>query len=260
MELIIFLTCLCASAAGGICGIGGGVVIKPALDLLGVMSVSAISFLSGLSVMSMAAVSVFRQRKTRLVDARIGSLLALGAVTGGILGSALFQAVKTAVGRDQLVGMVQALVLALITLLTLIYSACLRKRLPSCHVRSGPACVLIGCGMGTASAFLGIGGGPFNLAVLYFAFSMPTKKAAANSLYIILLSQLSSLASSLIKGTVPEFSWRYLVLMVSGGLLGGFLGSGINRKISSAAADRLFTGLLAAVILICCCNAWRFAA
>ena len=95
MIILIFVVCTMASLVGGLCGIGGGVIIKPTLELLGVMSVSAISFLSGLSVMSMAAISVFRQRKTRRMELRIGSLLAVGAVVGGIAGNALFQMVKT---------------------------------------------------------------------------------------------------------------------------------------------------------------------
>ena len=259
MELLIFAICLAASTIGGLCGIGGGVIIKPTLELLGVMSVSAISFLSGLSVMSMAAISVFRQRKSRRVELRIGSLLAVGAVVGGIVGNFLFQMVKNSAGDDSLVGMVQALVLALVTLLTLIYSTWLRDRLPSYHVTGAVPCVLLGCLMGVLSAFLGIGGGPINLAILYFAFSMDTKKAAANSLYIILFSQLSSLVTSFVKQTVPEFAWQYLLVMVAAGVLGGELGSRINKRISGETTKKLFAGLLVVVIMICLYNAWRYA-
>ena len=46
MSSLIFLICLSASAVGGICGIGGGVIIKPVIDAMGIMSVSAISLLS----------------------------------------------------------------------------------------------------------------------------------------------------------------------------------------------------------------------
>ena len=34
--LFVFVVCLCASTVGGICGIGGGVVIKPLLDATGI--------------------------------------------------------------------------------------------------------------------------------------------------------------------------------------------------------------------------------
>ena len=258
MGIIIFAICLAASTIGGICGIGGGVIIKPVLDALHIMSVSSISFLSGLSVLSMSVVSMIKQRKSHLVELRTGSLLALGAVLGGIAGNAIFQQLK-AMTQDQLVGMVQAIVLANITILTLVYSAFLRSRLPSYQVHNPVATVLLGLLMGVLSAFLGIGGGPINLAILYFAFSMDTKKAAANSLYIIMFSQASSFLTSCIQRTIPEFELIYLVLMVAAGILGGMLGSKINKRISAATTDKLFAGLLLVIVFICFYNAWRFA-
>jgi uncharacterized membrane protein YfcA len=42
-----------ASVIGSICGIGGGVIIKPVLDAVGLYSVSTISFMSGCIVLSM---------------------------------------------------------------------------------------------------------------------------------------------------------------------------------------------------------------
>ncbi len=234
-------------------------IIKPVLDALGVLSVSAISFLSGLTVLSMSVISVFRQRKARLVELGTGSLLAAGAVAGGIAGNAAFQAVKAMAGSDRFTGVVQALVLALVTLLTLVYSAFLRDRLPSFRVQNPLACVGIGGIMGLLSAFLGIGGGPVNLAVLYFAFSMDTKKAAANSLYIIMFSQFSSFLTSCVQGTIPVFPWHYLLLMTAAGVLGGILGSRVNKRISAEATDKLFAGLLCGIVLICLYNAWRFA-
>lgn len=83
------------------------------------------------------------------------------------------------------------------------------------------------------SAFLGIGGGPINLVVLAYFFSMDTKYAAANSLYIIMFSQFSSFASTILSGTVPEFTPLVLALMVFGGVTGGMVGSKVNKKISS---------------------------
>lgn len=259
MEVCVFLVSLCASCAGGICGIGGGVVIKPVLDALGVMSVSAISFLSGLTVLAMSSVSVFRQRKFHLVNVRTSGLLGVGAVLGGIGGNVLFQEMKSAAGNDAFVGMAQAAALGVITLLTLVYSVWLRERIRSYTVTSPAACVLIGAGIGAASSFLGIGGGPINLAILYFAFSMDTQTAASTSLYMILFSQAANLLSHLIKGTVPPVPLHYLVLMVSAGLLGGTIGSNICKRTSARTTDRLFSVLLVLIILICAYNTRRFA-
>ena len=155
MGILIFLVCLMASVIGGICGIGGGVIIKPVLDALGVMSVSALQFLSGLTVLGMSAVSVLRSRKSRLLELRTSSALAVGAVLGGIAGSTLFQLLKQAVGSDRTVGSMQAILLGLLTLLTLVYSAYLRRRVPSHHVTGLAACVVIGLLMGALSDRVG---------------------------------------------------------------------------------------------------------
>ena len=141
MELYIFFVCLCASCAGGICGIGGGVVIKPVLDTFGVISVSEISFLSGCTVLAMSSISVIRQRKQHQIDLRIGGFLGAGAALGGVLGNGLFHLVKAVAGNDSLVGMAQAIALGIITGITLLYSAFLRKRIRSYSVASTAACL-----------------------------------------------------------------------------------------------------------------------
>ena len=49
--IILFIISLLASVVGAICGIGGGVIIKPLVDALNIMPVSEISFLSGCTVL-----------------------------------------------------------------------------------------------------------------------------------------------------------------------------------------------------------------
>ena len=77
-----------ASIAGAICGIGGGVIIKPTLDLIGWASVSTISFLSGCTVLSKRCYSVGRSMLSgeKSVDVKTGTPLAIGAAAGGVLG------------------------------------------------------------------------------------------------------------------------------------------------------------------------------
>ena len=109
---------------------------------------------------------------------------------------------------------------------------------------------MIGLALGLLSSFLGIGGGPINLVVLFFVFSMDTKTAAENSLYIILFSQAANFAQSLITRTVPEFSAGMLCLMVGGGIGGGICGRHVNQRLSSRAVDKLFVGLMLLIIFI----------
>ena len=260
MVWIVFLAVsFLASVAGSICGIGGGVIIKPVLDATGVMSVSAISFLSGCTVLSMSIISVGKKlrQKDNSMDLRIGSALAVGAAIGGVVGKELFQYAYVICSDGNRVGAIQAGVLLVITVGTLIYT--LRKaRIQTLKVNSLPAACVIGFVLGIMSSFLGIGGGPINLVVLHFFFSMETKPAAACSLYVIMFSQLTSLFSTLIKGKVPDTSLILLILMVGGGVAGGMVGSSINKKISSEHVNKLFCFLMMIIIGICAWNIKRF--
>jgi len=258
-SLLFFAVSFGASIVGAICGIGGGVVIKPVLDLFGWASVATVSFLSGCTVLSMSCYSVVKSLRAgdKAIDRRSGTPLAVGAAVGGVAGKQLFSAIKAAFADPNAVGAVQAGCLAVITLGTLIYTVN-KGKIRTRRVESLPAWVLIGLTLGVSSSFLGIGGGPINLVVLYYFFSMDTKTAAANSLYIILFSQAASFLVTLITQTVPEFSPLTLALMVAGGILGGMTGRSVNKKLSGQAVERLFVALMAVIIAISIFNVWQY--
>ena len=258
-SLLFAVISFLASIAGAICGIGGGVIIKPVLDLFGWASVSTISFLSGCTVLSMSCYSVGKSMlaKDSSVDLKIGTPLAIGAALGGVLGKQMFSMVKEMSPNPDMVGGVQAGCLAVITLYTLIYTIN-KNSIHTKHVQSIPGCLVIGVVLGIMSSFLGIGGGPINLVVLYYFFSMETKTAAANSLYIILFSQITSLITTLVTRTVPEFTITTLVLMVIGGILGGVAGRIINKRIDNRMVENLFIGLMFVIILISVYNTWNY--
>lgn len=254
MILYVFAVCLCASTVGGVCGIGGGIVIKPLLDATGLMSISAVSFLSGLTVLAMSLISVYKNRKTKELDAARSIPLGVGAAAGGVMGKQLFEALKLALGADQLLGTIQALVLGVLVLATLIYQQN-KARIPGRNVKSPALTVLIGLLLGLFSSFLGIGGGPMNLAVLFYFFSMGTKAAAVNSLLIVLISQSVSVMMTLLGKGAPAFEWPILLAMVSAGVLGGLISARLHRRLSAGTTDKLFSALLVVILMICGFNA-----
>ncbi|MBQ8617721.1 MAG: sulfite exporter TauE/SafE family protein [Clostridia bacterium] len=256
MILYVFFVCLCASTIGGICGIGGGIVIKPLLDATGLMSISTVSFLSGLTVLAMSLVSVYKNRRTKELDAARSIPLGVGAAIGGVMGKRIFDMLKASLGADQLLGTIQALVLGVLVLATLIYQQN-RTRIPTKNVASRPLSVLIGLLLGLFSSFLGIGGGPMNLAVLFYFFSMGTKAAAVNSLLIVLISQSVSVMMTLLGKGVPAFELPVLLAMVSAGILGGLISARLHKKLSAKATDKLFCALLVVILAICVFNACK---
>jgi hypothetical protein len=258
--MLVFLIALLSSAVGAICGIGGGVVIKPVMDMFRIDSVAAISFLSGCTVLSMSCYTVGRAMLAGegRVDVKTGTPLALGAALGGLAGKALFTAVKDLFQQSDMVGAVQSACLAVITLGTLAYTLC-KARIHTHRLTAPAACCAVGLALGICSSFLGIGGGPINLVVLYYFFSMDTRTAAANSLYIILFSQLASLLATLIAGTIPDLQLMMLVWMIAGGIGGGIIGRACSRRMDDRAVEKLFMGLMGVIIAISLFNCFRFA-
>ena len=257
MAVLFFIVAFLSSIVGAICGIGGGVVIKPVLDMLQMGTPATINFLSGCTVLSMSLYSVSKALRAgdSKVEMSTGTPLAIGAALGGVVGKEMFSAVKDFFGGSPMVGGVQAVALGIITLGTLLYTVN-KSRIRTHRTSNKALCAVIGLLLGIMSSFLGIGGGPINLVVLGYCFGMDTKTAAANSLYIILFSQAASLIATLISG-VPEFRAVALALMVLGGIGGGIVGRSLNRKMDNRAVDKLFIGLMVLIVCICIYNAVR---
>ena len=253
--MICLLVSFLASLAGSICGIGGGVVIKPVLDFLQVAPVSTIGFLSSCTVLAMSCYSVGKMVVSgdAALKSRTITTLALGSVVGGVLGKQLFSELCGLLGENAMVSGLQAACLGVLTIGTFLYTV-FKQRIKTHRVTNPLVAALIGMVLGMFSSFLGIGGGPINLIVLGYFFSQDSKTAAASSLYIIFFSQVSSLITSVVSRTVPDFSVPTLVLMILGGILGGIAGRSICKKIAEKTVDRLFLVLNVLIIGICIVN------
>lgn len=253
--LITFLACI----LGTICGMGGGIIIKPVLDAAGVMSVSAITFLSGCTVIAMACWSVGKSflKKESQLEVRSTSILAVGAAAGGLLGKQLYTMTAGLFADQNTAGGVQAALLLAATFATLIYT--LRKdRSPSRQVSSSFLTLVIGLVLGMLGAFLGIGGGPFNVAVLCCFFSMPTKQATQNSLLIVLFSQLASTLKTALFDGIPSFDLAVLLGMMLLGIAGSEMGRKINQKIDNRQATLCLVGAMVLIMAISAFNIVKF--
>jgi len=261
VMLLFFFISLFTSVIGSICGIGGGVIIKPVLDMFGAASVSTISFLSGCTVLSMSCYSIGKSILSREkgLDTRSVTPLAIGAALGGVAGKYVFNLLGDILPSQNTLGMVQAAGLLAVTLGTFIYTV-YKGRIKTRHIKSPAAGSAIGALLGISSSFLGIGGGPINIVVLSYFFGMDTKTAALSSIYVILFSQAASLLLTIFGRTVPEFSAMALILMVIGGVGGAILGRQLNRKLDSRMVDKLFLGVMLLIIGICVYNVCIYSA
>lgn len=256
-AFILFLIAISASVLGALTGIGGGVIVKPVVDAAGLLSSAAANLLCGCMVLSMSVVSLVRNRKGPKPPMKFVTPLAFGAAAGGVSGNLLFGLVKKAVGNDKLVVLVQACVLLVLLVGALLYGI-FKKKIKNLHVKNIPVILLSGILLGLLSAFLGIGGGPVNLVLLYFLFSLGVKEAAFGSLFVIAVSQTASLILTIATG-IPSFNAYDLIAMILGGVGGGLIGSAVLKRISVNKAETVYTVMLVAIIGICIYNIVRSA-
>ena len=173
MTALLFGICFFASVIGSICGIGGGIIIKPTMDAMTSLELYIINFLSGCTVLSMSLYSVMKSKFSNdsKIDLGVSTPLAIGATFGGLFGKELFQNASHLFESIHTLSVIQALMLIVLTSGTLVYTL-KRNRIKTLTVKNKLVCLIIGALLGCISSFLGIGGGPFNLVVLYYFFTM----------------------------------------------------------------------------------------
>ncbi len=244
MEIFYFLVTLFATIIGAIAGIGGGIIIKPSLDAIGTYNIGTIAVLSAITVLCMAAVSAVKHIKGGIkLDLRI-VILSVGAVLGGFLGKYLFDIFSDLL-NDSLAKALQAGMLILLLVFSL-----LRKYYPQYHIENKIFIFIAGLFMGMISSFLGIGGGPINIVIISMAFSVDTKDAAVYSIFVIFFSQLANVINTVITPGLGQFNLSMLIYMLPAAVIGGLVGSYLNRKLSKNMVEYLFNGLMGFVILL----------
>ena len=258
-NMLVYIICFIASLIGSICGIGGGIIIKPALDALGLYSVNIVSFLSACTVLAMTAYSVISLKISgeRSIDNKRTLPLALGAAFGGILGKWGFVFISSFTLNKGRVGAIQAFFLFLMTLLPLLY-VIYKEKIKTKNINSSLACALVGFLLGLVSAFLGIGGGATYLVLLIYLFSMSTKVAVENSLYVIFVSQVFSILYAYISGSIPKFEIFILLFMIFGGISGGIVGRILKKKLTDKMVEKLFIIFMIIMLVINIFNIYKF--
>ena len=247
MGFLYAAVVLLATTIGAVSGIGGGVIIKPVLDAIGFHTIADIGFLSSCSVFAMALVSSYTQiRQGVRFDCRVLIFDSIGAVAGGFAGNSLFSLVSGLCGEKP-TKLLQSSLLAFITLLVLMYIL-MQKQVKGFEVKNPVAMMFTGLMLGIISSFLGIGGGPFNVAVFMLFFAMDMKSSTVYSVAVIIFSQLSNLTTLFAKTGFQEYDAVYLLYMIPAAVIGGYIGAKLNKKMSEGAISLLFNLVLLFII------------
>lgn len=257
--MLYFLIAIGATTVGSLTGMGGGVIIKPLMDVLHGFDVQTIGVLSSLTVFSMSVVSIGKQMLARTkIPFGTAIPLALGSVAGGLLGQWMLKLIVASAPKN-LVTVVQNAVLSVLILAVFLYMRN-KSHIKSMSLHGLAPSVLVGVFLGICSSFLGIGGGPINVALIIYLFGYDTKSATVCSIVTILFSQISKLGSVALSTGFAVYDLSILPVMVVGAIAGGFIGASLSKKLQEQTVDRAFNAVQLLVLALAIVNIIRNAA
>jgi uncharacterized membrane protein YfcA len=259
MILEILLLGLGVGVLVGLFGIGGGVVLVPAMVcVLGMDQHMAqgTSLFVLLPPLGLGALVAYW--KCGQVDVRAGILCAMGMLAGGYLGSriAIPLASRNLKGFFGCFLMLAALLLwrKISADISSVPSAEARNSVPEGTARSA-GILAAACASGVGAGMFGVGGGVLLVPFLVLLFAFSQHRAQGTSLVALIFP--TGLAAFITYAKAGFVSWLTGVLLIPGILVGGILGGVLAKRIKPLRMRQAFAGMLFALGAWQAITAWR---
>lgn len=266
VEVIqILLVGIIAGITGSILGLGGGIIVTPALTLLFGVDINiaiGASLISVIATSSGAAVAYIRDHITNL---RVGMFLeiatTIGAITGAFIGGLLapemlyvifgllllYSAITMIQKRnDELPANVNLdPIAAKLRLQGEYYDKALKQTVPYNvdHVGSGFGVMY---GAGVVSGLLGIGSGSFKVMAMDMFMKLPLKVSSATSNFMMGVTAAASAGVYFLRGDIDPVISAPVALGV---LAGATIGARLMQRMKSKTIRKIFIPVLAYVAI-----------
>ena len=255
----------------GLFGIGGGFLMTPVLVFLGIPpAVAVASMANHVAASSMSSVISYSRR--RLVDFRMGGVLAGGGVVGAIVGVEIFRLLLLLGQADLVVALSYLVFLGVIGGLMLweslqaifrrrrgerprprrdrrppwLYGLPFKMRFPSSRLFiSVIPPILLGVFVGVLSAIMGVGGGFVLVPAMVYILRMPANVVVGTSLFQIIVT--TALTGVLQAGRNQTVDIVLAALLLAGGVLGAQFGARASTRFR---AEELRAVLALIVLLV----------
>lgn len=254
MEIILYaLVVFIATALGATSGAGGGAIIKPVFDFIGIDNVTVIGMYSTIAVFAMCLSSIHKHSKSGVAfEKKVLYGLSVGSLLGGLVGDFIFKLVTLEISNSK-VTLLQSFLLFFVLLSVFLFTR-LSDRLPKYRIRNSVTIFFVGTLVGALSVFLGIGGGPLNVIVLVGFMSYNTKDSAPYSIAMIFFAQIPKIIKMIMIAQPDSFRWKLVPLIVIAAIFGGSIGTSINRKFSNKQVNFIYSCMMLALLILCCYN------
>lgn len=225
-----------AGFLGALLGLGGGIVIVPALTLIPYfhMTIHEAIAISMTGVLATSLGGTSRFLSEGLTDLKLGTLLILGTTSGAIAGSLLSHTLKSTV-------------LEMIFPIVLFYASYemlksqFKDKNPDSPRRHPVAGIAFAFCAGVFAGIFGVGGGAINVSVMHLVMDAPMKIASATSNFMIGPTASAATFVYLLKGAVDLSAATPVVIGV---FTGAKIGSGMLKKINTVVLKRIFVAVM----------------
>ena len=245
-----------ATFIGAITGLGGGIIIKPAFDFVGLDQAVMISVYSTIAVFSMCIVSLYKRwDDVKNSQRKIAFGLSIGSILGGLSGEQIFQMALQYWG-NRFVSLSQSILLVIILVGIIVY-AFFQEKIATHSLNQWFGIMVLGWSVGLVSVFLGIGGGPLNIVLLLYFFSMKSKEAAFYSIQMIFFAQIMKMGSIVTHLHQIEWNGLLVMLIIIFAFLGGYFGTKIQKKLTHQQVLTCYHLLMILLLFINLYNVYR---
>ncbi len=248
MIFTLFLVATGATLLGAIAGLGGGVIIKPVMQLITPYTLLNINILSSITVFTMASTSLLKVRKQENFKLfPYASSLVIGSMLGGFIGNQLFNLFSTFFKNENALMALQTALLLLLLIFVLISK---RWSFEQQLKQNSVTMTVYGAILAILCAFLGIGGGPINVAFFLLFLKVDIKQAALMSIFIIFFSQLVNIGTYTIDGSLFTVTLSPLLTMIPGAIIGGIVGTELKHKLAEHKLMLIYNCTIVGLILL----------
>lgn len=236
MPLVLLLVIIfIASLILTMVGLGGGLIFSPLFILLNfpkTMAVSASLFLNGIAAVS--ATIVYMRKK--MIDFSVSLPLIITSTAAAPIGAYITHKINIKIFL-----IIMAVVIFLASLKMLFSREIANRKIELTRTRNIVGGGAIGLVIGFLAGLLGIGGGVFIVPLLIFFLNIPTKNAAATSIFIVCFSSFSGFISHASLGGV---NWNFVLLAALFSFTGGQIGSRIMAEKLKGRIVRVIFGIV----------------
>lgn len=229
---------LVAGFLSGLFGVGGGILIVPALVLLLAFSQRLAHGTSLAAVLPIALSSLTSYALEDKVDWAVGALLAVGAVAGAVIGTHILHRLPhdlLAIGFS---------VLLVVTAIRLLFDHSEGTGRASLTVLSAVILILVGLLTGVLAGLLGVGGGIIVVPAMVVGYGIPAAIAKGTSLFMIVPTSIMGTWRNRANGNADL---RVAVWLGLAGVVSAFIAGKISVGMSEALSNVLFSILLLVV-------------